>query len=249
MQNFLALQSQLEGTENRISVARRDYIEAVRAYNTELRTFPGIIWASTVFRDNKPMQTFTRPKAPTGRRRSSSDRTDAAKGRRASASRRCSRSSAPPRRRQATFRIVRPHRRRGRHDRWSHARHRRTQACRIRSEDGRGDRGRDGAVARAATSTAIRWRWRGNWRLGQPGKFNGAILLIAPNAGKVAIQASQGLRDRLTDEVMNRIIEQTLIPRLAMDDIAGGVTAGIDDMLWALSGPPALAPAIRRRAR
>src|SRR5208282_4197765 len=39
-QNFLALQSQLEGTENRINVARRDYIEAVRAYNTALRTFP-----------------------------------------------------------------------------------------------------------------------------------------------------------------------------------------------------------------
>jgi LemA protein len=38
-QNFLALQSQLEGTENRIAVARRDYIESVRAYNTELKTF------------------------------------------------------------------------------------------------------------------------------------------------------------------------------------------------------------------
>jgi LemA protein len=58
-QNFLALQSQLEGTENRIAVARRDYIEAVRAYNTELRTFPGIIWASTLYRGNKSMETFT----------------------------------------------------------------------------------------------------------------------------------------------------------------------------------------------
>ena len=58
-QNFLALQSQLEGTENRIAVARRDYIEAVRAYNTELRTFPGVIWASTFFRSNKPMAEFT----------------------------------------------------------------------------------------------------------------------------------------------------------------------------------------------
>ena len=58
-QNFLALQSQLEGTENRITVARRDYIEAVRAYNTELRTFPGVIWASTAFRGNKPMAEFT----------------------------------------------------------------------------------------------------------------------------------------------------------------------------------------------
>jgi LemA protein len=58
-QNFLALQSQLEGTENRIAVARRDYIEAVRAYNTELKTFPGILWAATVFRSNKPMAEFT----------------------------------------------------------------------------------------------------------------------------------------------------------------------------------------------
>ena len=58
-QNFLALQSQLEGTENRIAVARRDYIEAVRAYNTELRTFPGVIWASTLYRSAKPMETFT----------------------------------------------------------------------------------------------------------------------------------------------------------------------------------------------
>jgi LemA protein len=58
-QNFLALQSQLEGTENRIAVARRDYIEAVRLYNTELRTFPGVLWASTFFRSNKPMAEFT----------------------------------------------------------------------------------------------------------------------------------------------------------------------------------------------
>jgi LemA protein len=44
-QNFLALQSQLEGTENRIAVARRDYIQAVQVYNTEVRTFPGRLWA------------------------------------------------------------------------------------------------------------------------------------------------------------------------------------------------------------
>ena len=56
-QNFLALQSQLEGTENRIAVARRDYIEAVRAYNTEIRTFPGQIWA--MIRGSKPMAEFT----------------------------------------------------------------------------------------------------------------------------------------------------------------------------------------------
>jgi LemA protein len=48
-QNFLALQSQLEGTENRISVARRDYNEAVRTYNVEIRTFPSIIAAKTIY--------------------------------------------------------------------------------------------------------------------------------------------------------------------------------------------------------
>ena len=57
-QNFLALQSQLEGTENRITVARRDYNEAVRVYNTEIRTVPGVIWASTVYRSAKPLQAF-----------------------------------------------------------------------------------------------------------------------------------------------------------------------------------------------
>ena len=57
-QNFLALQSQLEGTEKRIAVSRRDYNEAVRDYNTEIRTFPGAIWANTVHGWAEPMQTF-----------------------------------------------------------------------------------------------------------------------------------------------------------------------------------------------
>jgi LemA protein len=57
--NFLALQSQLEGTENRISVSRRDYIEAVRVYNTELKTIPGRWWAAFLYPDAKEAQTFT----------------------------------------------------------------------------------------------------------------------------------------------------------------------------------------------
>jgi LemA protein len=47
-QNYLALQSQLEGTENRIAVAIRDYNEAVRKYNTTIRTFPDIIGAKVI---------------------------------------------------------------------------------------------------------------------------------------------------------------------------------------------------------
>ena len=57
--NFLALQSQLEGTENRIAVARRDYIDAVRAYNTELRTIPSRWVAAILYPDAKPMENFT----------------------------------------------------------------------------------------------------------------------------------------------------------------------------------------------
>ena len=57
-QNFLALQSQLEGTENRIAIARRDYIEAVRVYNTEISTFPGRIWKSFLYASAQPMATF-----------------------------------------------------------------------------------------------------------------------------------------------------------------------------------------------
>ena len=60
-QNFLALQSQLEGTENRVAIARRDYIEAVRVYNTELTTFPGRIWRSVMYSSAQPMATFDIP--------------------------------------------------------------------------------------------------------------------------------------------------------------------------------------------
>lgn len=57
-QNFLALQSQLEGTENRIAVARRDYITAVERYNTEIRTFPGRLWHSVLYGDMPIRETF-----------------------------------------------------------------------------------------------------------------------------------------------------------------------------------------------
>ncbi|WP_181296372.1 LemA family protein [Pseudomonas sp. Q2-TVG4-2] len=57
-QNFLALQSQLEGTENRISVARRDFIAAVERYNTEIRTFPGRIWHTLMYSDMPIRENF-----------------------------------------------------------------------------------------------------------------------------------------------------------------------------------------------
>ena len=57
-QNYLTLQAQLEGTENRIAVARRDFIDAVRQYNTELKTIPGRWWAALLYPDAKEMAQF-----------------------------------------------------------------------------------------------------------------------------------------------------------------------------------------------
>ncbi len=57
-ENFLALQAQIEGTENRIAIARRDYNQAVQQYNTTLRVFPTVFWASTLYKSEKPMALF-----------------------------------------------------------------------------------------------------------------------------------------------------------------------------------------------
>lgn len=56
-ENFLALQSQLEGTENRISIARRDYNGAVQDYNTTIRTFPSMVGAKIIY-GSKPLVPF-----------------------------------------------------------------------------------------------------------------------------------------------------------------------------------------------
>ena len=58
-ENFLTLQTQLEGTENRIGVARRDYIQAVQRYNTELRTVPGRWWRRFMYSEMQPKENFS----------------------------------------------------------------------------------------------------------------------------------------------------------------------------------------------
>ncbi len=60
-QNFLALQQQIEGTENRIAIARRDYIQSVRQYNTEISTFPGRLWKTVMYPSSKEMAAFDIP--------------------------------------------------------------------------------------------------------------------------------------------------------------------------------------------
>jgi len=60
-QNFLALQRELSGTENRIAIARRDYIQSVRAFNTEITTIPGRWWKAILYPQAKEMAAFDIP--------------------------------------------------------------------------------------------------------------------------------------------------------------------------------------------
>ena len=64
-QNFLSLQAQLEGTENRIAVARRDYIESVKRFNTEIRTIPGRWLQGMFFPELNVKENFTAPETVT----------------------------------------------------------------------------------------------------------------------------------------------------------------------------------------
>lgn len=64
-ENFLALQSQLEGTENRIAVARREYVQAVQRYNTELRTIPGRWWHKFMYAEMQAKENFSISEAET----------------------------------------------------------------------------------------------------------------------------------------------------------------------------------------
>jgi uncharacterized protein len=82
------------------------------------------------------------------------------------------------------------------------------------------------------------------WVLGQPGKSNGGLLVLAPGQGKVAIQYSSGLADRINDATINAII-RTIIPILADDNLGGGMVRGVDEITAVLtrSGAPAVADA------
>src|SRR5438128_6015903 len=74
------------------------------------------------------------------------------------------------------------------------------------------------------------------WRIGQQGKNNGVLLIVAPNERKVRIEVGYGLEGTLTDAVSKLIIENAIIPRFRANDIPGGVSRGVDDIISVLSG-------------
>jgi uncharacterized protein len=77
------------------------------------------------------------------------------------------------------------------------------------------------------------------WQIGQKGTNNGVLLIVAPSERKVRIEVGYGLEGTLTDAVSRLIIENAIIPRFRANDIAGGITRGVDDIISVLTGDAA----------
>ena len=74
------------------------------------------------------------------------------------------------------------------------------------------------------------------WGIGQKGKDNGVILLVAPNEREVGFEVGYGLEGTLTDALTQVVIQNAILPRFRTDDMAGGIERGVDDTILVLSG-------------
>jgi uncharacterized protein len=75
-----------------------------------------------------------------------------------------------------------------------------------------------------------------HWKVGQQGKNNGALLIVAPSERKVRIEVGYGLEGTLTDAISKLIIENAILPRFRANDVPGGITRGVDDIISVLTG-------------
>jgi uncharacterized protein len=74
-----------------------------------------------------------------------------------------------------------------------------------------------------------------HWQIGQKDKNTGALLIVAPNERKVRIEVGYGFEGTLTDAVSRLIIENSILPRFRVNDFAGGIGRGVDDIIQAVS--------------
>ena len=85
-----------------------------------------------------------------------------------------------------------------------------------------------------------------HWQIGQQGKNNGAILIVAPNDRKVRIEVGRGLEPQLTDLMTKLIVENAILPAFRRNDFAGGIKAGVRDIRDVLLGD---AEEVKQRAK
>ncbi len=76
------------------------------------------------------------------------------------------------------------------------------------------------------------------WQIGEKSKNNGALLLVAPNDRKLRVEVGYGLEPILTDGLSSVIINTLIVPRFKQGDFAGGINAGVDEMITQLKLPP-----------
>ncbi|TRX72710.1 TPM domain-containing protein, partial [Pseudomonas mangiferae] len=88
-----------------------------------------------------------------------------------------------------------------------------------------------------------------HWGIGQQGKDNGALLIVARDDRKVRIEVGYGLEDRLTDAQSSLIINRVILPAFRRGDYPAGIDEGVDAMLQVLGSDPSQAPAEPRQAR
>ena len=78
-----------------------------------------------------------------------------------------------------------------------------------------------------------------HWGIGQAGKDNGLLLIVAPNEREVRFEVGYGLEGTMTDALTRVIIENAILPRFRADDMAGGIERGVDDAIQVLTGDAA----------
>ena len=79
------------------------------------------------------------------------------------------------------------------------------------------------------------------WGIGQKGKNNGLLLMVAPNDHDVRIEVGYGLEGDLPDATAHAIIQKIILPRFRAGDMAGGINAGVDAVIETLGGKPVAA--------
>ena len=84
------------------------------------------------------------------------------------------------------------------------------------------------------------------WKIGRKKIDDGAILLIAKDDRKLRIEVGYGLEGALTDATSRRIIDETITPKFKGGDFAGGISAGVDQIIRVADGEPLPAPAQQR---
>ena len=246
-QGFRDLSAQLEGTENRITVARNRYIKSVQDYNVTVRSFPSNLTAMVFGYKEKPNFTVENEKeiakppsvelrCCTGQARRAAPQelpSDACQRQGTAARRaagRCWRWLWLAARRRAGGRATadgacdRPdrHADRGAEGRAG------TNADRLRSQQRQPAGGADGASTAPEAIEQYALRVAEQWKLGRKKVDDGAILVVAKNDRALRIEVGYGLEGALNDLTSKRIISETILPRFKQQDFYGGITAGVD---------------------